>query len=312
MKELELIEALQREMHFSSNDIKAEVQMLLAIEKGLWTDQFITSCTNRFRREYSHDILSSDIREDANKQSLLEVHLTRGGIYDNLPEGLFFQGSTRRKATVSELSADYKTNKKKEADIRKFFQPFDHDYFLQRLSIEEEENLLLEGLQSGILNEYFIRFWNLPTSIPRPLLAPLILLLPFAYKIAGNLDLTASSLKQIFKEEVKVRRSRTRIHDASEINSPALGEGILGLDMVSGSVFCEDEPLFEIEIGPLQNSQVAEYLEGGHRYRLLETFNRFFVPVGVDTTIHVLVSPEKRNMILEKGAEPVLGYSSYI
>jgi hypothetical protein len=311
MNEQDVISIFQKEIRQASVDIKAEVQILLAREKGLWEEHYLTSSIYRFRREYSRDIVDSQIREDANKQSHLEINLSRTGIYDQLPEGLFFRDNTRRRATVADLALDYKTNKKKEADIRKFFQPFDHDIFLQRLTIEEEENLLLEGLQSGILNDYFIRFWNLPASIPRQLLSPLILLLPYASKIAGDLDLTARSLQQILKEDVHISKRHLVTQDAT-FPSPAMGEGTLGFDMVCGDCFWEHTSVFEIRIGPLRASTISEYLEDGKRFNLLETFTRFFVPAGVETVVDIVVTREKSEMTLKPGAEPILGFSSYL
>lgn len=312
MNEQQLIEKLQKEMQEAPVDIRAEVQMQLAKEKGLLPGQFMVSCNSHFRREYSRDIVGSEIREDTGRQSMLEIFLSRTGIYDQLPEALFFQASSNRRASLSDLTAEYKENKKKEAAIRKFFQPVEHDFFLLRMSMEEEETALLKGLQSGILHEYFIRFWDLPAGIPRSLLAPLILLLPHAYKIAGDPELMAESLEQILKEQVQIKRRNTYYTDAAGILPPALGEGTLGLDTVCGTAFLEETPVFDIEVGPLLRSQVQEYLEGGGRALLLETFNRFFIPAGVDTVINVLVAPEKRHMILAREAQPVLGYSTYL
>jgi hypothetical protein len=100
--------------------------------------------------------------------------------------------------------------------------------------------------------------------------------------------------------------------------------------MVCGDDFFEDAPAIEIKIGPLKNSKVKEYLEGGRRALLIDTFNRFFIPAGVDvnTTIHLTHEGdadqledmfakvdrmlERVDMLLENGAEPILGYSSVL
>ena len=68
----------------------------------------------------------------------------------------------------------------------------------------------------------------------------------------------------------------------------------------------------EISIGPLLRSGLSDYLEGGERYTLLETLNRFFLPAGLDVKFSVQLPVEKMNMSLTKGEEPVLGYSSVL
>ena len=258
--------------------------------------------------------MSANLTELAGNQSMLELELSRSGLYDHLPEGIFFLPLQRTKNNFSviDMVVDFKENKKKEENIRRFFLPFENDFFLQRVEVEEQETLLLNGLQLGYLNDYFIRFWNLPTSIPKHFIAPLILLLPYAYKIAGNRELMAESLEQILNEPVRIILKRAPVEDASGIQIVALGDTELGLNFVCGDSFDEDTPVFEIEIGPLQASRVTDYLQGGNRFALLETFGKFFVPVGVDTTVSLILPPEKKNMVLAKDEEPVLGYSSFL
>jgi hypothetical protein len=64
------------------------------------------------------------------------------------------------------MAAEYKINNKR-AEIKKFFMPFENAFFRQRLQIEVEEKHLLEGLQSGILNEYFISSGDISATIPQ-------------------------------------------------------------------------------------------------------------------------------------------------
>lgn len=312
MNNLELIQSFQRDMQQAACDAKAEVLLQLACEKGLRKDHFMVNCTRFFRREYSRDVISTELKEEAAKQPLLQVMLSRGGMYDQLPQGLFFQLSPSKNKGIADLAAEYKYNKKKEAGVRRFFQPFENDFFLQRINIEEEETALLEGLQSGMLNDYFIQFWDLPVALSKKLLAPLILLLPYASKIAGDWSLTEQSLQLILQEPVTISKKQAVLEDASGTQPPALGECIVGLDMVCGDFFWEDAPVVEIAIGPLQHSQITEYLVNGSRFALLQTFTRFFIPAGVETIFTIQVAAEERHMKMIRGAEPVLGYSSYI
>src|SRR5450432_2777337 len=258
-----LIEQLQLEMQKAGWDVKAEPQLLLALEKGLLPEDFLISCDGLFRREYSRDIVSAELKEDARKQTILELHLSRGGLYDQLPEGLFFQLPQRstRNAGAADMASDYKLNKKKEEEIRRFFLPFENDFFLQRMQIEKEEATLLEGLQSGILNDYFIKFWNLPASIPKSFVIPLILLLPYAYKIAGNIPLTEKCLQQLLREEVVIQKKEDGFLDAHSVNAPAMSDALLGIDMICGQQFWEGTPYYDIEIRPSGNESISDYLE---------------------------------------------------
>jgi hypothetical protein len=314
MDNFALIELLQQEMRKAVCDARAEPQLALALQKGLSPDDFMVSADSLFHREYSKDVTSAEIKEDVRKRHLLQIHLSRSGIYDQLPEGLFFQSQEppRGSFSATDMAADHKLNKKKEEEIRRFFLPFENDFFWQRLQIEREEGRLLEGLQKDILNEYFKEFWNIPDSIPGRYVVQLILLLPHAYKIAGSLSLIAQSLEHLLEEEVVVRKVSPAVVRLEGAGAPGLGNAQLGMDMVCGEQFFEDFPVIEIVVGPLVYSRVGDYLEGGDRNSLLETFTRFFVPTGVDAQIVIAVPEEKQNMTLGKGKEPILGYSSVL
>ncbi len=309
-----LIEVFQQELQRMKCDGRAETYFALAVEQGLSPEDMLIGFDKLFFREYSKDILSTEIKEDMNKKALLQVHLTRCGIYDLLPEGLFFQpsASSGRELSAIDMAAEYQTNKKKEEAIRRFFLPLENDFFWQRIQIEQEESRLLEGLQAGMLNEYFAKFWGIPASIPRECVAPLLILLPHAYKIAGNLFLTGQCLQQLLQEEAVVRLMPAGASELPAGQSVPLGEFRLGVDMTCGGEFQEDYPVLECVIGPLVGSRLQDYLAGGRRYSLLETFNRFFIPAGVDMKLTVVLPEERQHMVLRPGQEPLLGYSSVL
>src|SRR5882757_5479598 len=146
MDNYSLIELLRREIQRTVCDTRAEPQLALALEKGLLPDDFLVSCDNLFCREYSKDIVYTELKEDSRKRALLQLHLSRSGVYDQLPEGLFLQPPEEKRGySAADMAADHKLNKKKEEEIRRFFLPFENDFLWQRIQIEQEESKLLEG-----------------------------------------------------------------------------------------------------------------------------------------------------------------------
>jgi hypothetical protein len=309
-----IIELFLEEIKVRHGDVKAEAQLALAIEKGLSPDDFMISSDKLFNREFSKDLIGAEITEDARKKQLLRLHLSRSGIYDQLPEGLFFAEREKKPSRYSaaDMVAEYNQNKKREDEIRRFFLPFENDFFWQRIQLEREETRLLEGLQSGILNDHFVKFWNLPNSIPKSYVAPLILLLPYAHRIAGDLNLMAESLEQLLFEQVSIKQKRSASSNVPGLLSRGLGEAQLGLNMLCGERFLEDCPVIEFVIGPLQRTRVSDYLEGGNLYNLLSTFSGFFVPAGLDIEFSVRLPEEKQNMTMDTEQGIVLGYSSVL
>jgi hypothetical protein len=231
-----------------------------------------------------------------------------------LPEGLFYQPASERKLmrNATDMAEDYKLNKRNEQAARRFFMPIENDFFLQRIHLEQEECSLLEGLQCGILNDYFVKFWDLDPSIPKLLLVQLILLLPYVCRITGDLDTTTTCLQKLLNEEVHITE-KLPAHTKSE-QVFELGNMQLGINSMCGNTFFEPYPVLECSIGPLQNSSVADYIENGRMDAFLKTFYRFFMPAEAEVITKVEIQQQKKKMFLKtpEHEEPVLGYSSFL
>jgi len=305
-----LIAQLQQEMRQLPNDIQAEPLLALALEKGLNREDYIIHCDRLFYREYSRDVTGTELKEDAWKKWVLQVHLSRSGIYDQLPEGLFFSPARSGVYTAADMASDYRLNRQKEEAIRRFFLPFDQAFFEQRLQLELEESRLLEELQQGRLNDFFMQLWNIPTGIPQLFIVPLFMLLPYAHKIAGNDEATALALQGLLREPVHIRRVQAAPAAISPSLQLGLGQQQLGVNWVCGTTFTEDVPAVECIIGPLGHSTISSYLPGGNYQELLETFFSYCIPAGMEVQLTIEVPHEEKNMQLSR--QPVLGYSSML
>jgi len=305
-----IITKLHTEISGAHWDIKAEALLLMAIHAGLDKEELLVGCDALFAREYSKDISLAEVKEDAQKKQMLRLHLSRTGLYDQLPQGLFYRAN--KSSGTEDMCEEYKYNKKKEDEIRKFFIPFENDFFLQRLQTEGQEAEILEGLKSGLLNDYFAQFWDLPVQLSKSFAAPFVLLIPYAHQIAGNMDLTTHSLEQLLKEKIVITKKGNGENRVNGDLVPGLGESTLGLDLICGETFYEDSVVLEIAVGPLKNSDITEYLEGGQRKLLIDTFAGFFIPAGVEIIITVNVAYERQHMTINKSNCPVLGYSSVL
>lgn len=314
MDRYELLERIQSGLQKAAVDARAEVQVAQALEEGMAFEDIVAGCDRFFCREYSRDLLSASIREDAAKRFFIQLQLSRSGITDQLPEGLFFQPGDARPRTygAAAMAEECREGRKKASAIRRFFLPFENDFFWQRVQLEREEARLLEGLESDILTEYFTQFWELPGQIPASLMLPLILLLPAAHRVAGNAALTAQCLRLLLDEEVQVEKTYACAAEVPSALCMGLGTQRLGVDFACGSSFDDDEPVFRVRLGPLRNSGVHDYLEGGERFELLRTFYSFFMPAGMEVVTSIEVAAEKRKMSLHAEEGAVLGISTVL
>ncbi|HLZ88266.1 MAG TPA: type VI secretion system baseplate subunit TssG, partial [Puia sp.] len=168
------------------------------------------------------------------------------------------------------------------------------------------------GLERGMLHRYFREFWDLPREIDDTAAGYLILLIPYAHRIAGHLLLMQQCLELLLGEDTEVRIVPPQPTLIDRQMEKGLGEQSLGDDTVCGSSFMEGYPAYEYIIGPLDQDKVKEYLPGGHRYLIIETFNRFFVPAHASVNTQIEIDRQTAEMKLEPGKEPLLGYSSLL
>ena len=314
MQNWDLLEKTAAELANRTADIKAEAWIALALEKGLQPTEIVAANNDSFEREYTRDIHDVDVVEADWLNHYLELHLSRPGFYDLLPEGLFFQPNVadmQRVLSIAEMAVQYRVNKGKEKEIRRFFKPFENEFFQQQIQLEQEEVRLLDGLQNGRLNRFFLRFWNLPETLNTSLAISLLLLLPYAHQIAANLPLMQQALSLLLQESVFIKIGRPQPIIVGGLVQP-LGEQALGDTMVCGTEFREDYLVLEYQIGPLQNSSVTSYLSGGENELFIHTFNRFFAPAEADITLQIEIEKSQVSMEMSETVQPILGYTSVL
>ncbi|ANH82379.1 hypothetical protein A8C56_16665 [Niabella ginsenosidivorans] len=317
MKKEEKIYYLSQLLQERDTDIRAEVLLNHALENGFPEQSHVVRNSGFFYREFVKDIFDATVIEDDWYRTFIEVKLSRPGFYDMLPEALFHQPETsefRQRAGVAEMIDRYKKNLAKEAGIRKFFQPFENEFFYQQMMLEKEEINLLDILKSKILTRYFLNFWGLPATLKTHEAASFLLLLPYAYMINGNLPVMESCLKALLNEPVQIVRKEPDIIDVAKVEGLGTGSGLgeqpLGDYMVCGTEFMEDYPVLLYKIGPLKKGKVSDFINDKEKDILIQTFNNYFAPVEADIEVEILVDQQAAGMTFDEGSEVILGYSS--
>jgi hypothetical protein len=310
MTRQEAIETFFNELNSQVYDIKAEVLANHALQNQVHPDDFVVLPDGRFYREYRNDLYAINKIEDAWLHQLLQLRLSRSGLYDLVPEGLFHQSYNNTKSSSAvELAAQSRLDKKKELAARKFFQPVENSLFRQRVLLEQEEENLLAGMDNGLLNDYFFTFWEFPEALNKTSAMLLVLLLPYAHAIAGDIALMQKCLEILLQETVTIE-----LMAPADCAAPGkennLGTGELGNDLVCGQTFSEDYPCLQYNIGPLQQSKPVDYCTDGENDLLLQVFNNYFAPAEADIIINVEVDRTKALVELNADESPILGFAA--
>jgi hypothetical protein len=310
MTRQDAIEQFFNELSGNLHDIKAEVMANHALQNNVHPDDFVVLHDGRFYREYRTDVYAINKIDDAWLHQLLQLRLSRSGLYDLVPEGLFHQSYTGTQSNAAtELAAQSRIDRKKELAARKFFQPVENSLFRQRVLLEQEEENLLAGIDNGLLNDYFFTFWEFPETLNKSSAMLLVLLLPYAHVIAGDPKLMQKSLEILLQEKVTIEQV-TPADCIAPGKDNSLGTGELGNDFVCGQTFMEDYPCLQYNIGPLQNSKPVDYVTNGDNDVLLQVFNNYFAPAEADIIINVEVDRTRVLVELNAAESPILGFAA--
>jgi hypothetical protein len=305
------LENIQKEIAAQPNDIRAEVLVAQLLKSALTWPQLVVHADHFFTRRFSRDITDTEI-VDAQAEAL-HIHLSRTGLYDLLPEGLFFAPVSADKSpkNAGEMAEEYKANQAVEAGIRRFFAPFENEFFYHRVQNFETEVTLLNGLQDELLNRYFIGFWNMPETIPPAMAIKMILLLPYIHQVTGDADLMAESLQTILNEKVSCRLLVQANQDTG-LHYNILGGYELGNTLTCGKMYFEEDHCFEFTLHLRETASPTHFLPGGKLYPVLDTFRRFFVPAQTDMITMVKLPLEQEQMRVGHETGSILGMATVI
>lgn len=291
-------------------DVKAEVAICQAIDNGLSKEDFIIFLNTFFEREYNKDIADAELIVDEWGREFLQLDLSRPGFYDLLPEGLFFQPEQKdysgSAVNATEMAVQYRKDKAKEKEIRKFFRPFEHEFFYLQVMNEYEEVALLRQFNKPVPD-----IWDFPQALNRRLVHSFLLLLPYAHQIAGNIFLMEKAMQLMMGEKIKIVK---KISPAVPVENEVikLGYSNLGTDMICGDEFWEDSLMLEYKIGPLDKYDLSDFLNGGKGQLFIDNFNRFFAPLDADIQITIEIDKLHDDILLDTEDLPVLGYSTIL
>ncbi len=299
---------IQQEIAQLAQDFRAEAvvaQLLPHTGEGL---PLVVHTDDFFYRRFSRDITRTELDEVA-----LHIHLSRAGMYDLLPEGLFFNqlSSSKVPQTAVEMAEEYKLNKKQEQEIRKFFSPLENEFFMHRYKNFAAESQMLWGLQNETISSYFARFWQLPEDMPLVMKQRLVLLLPYVHEMAGDCLLMAEALQAILGESVQCRLEHFQAQQ-TQLCYNQLGHFALGGTLTCGEEYDEEGFGFLFSIGPLQKRAAQDFLVGGQLYSTLQSFYRFFVPAGTDITCQITLPATKADMHIGHDERAVLGIATVL
>jgi hypothetical protein len=306
------LEDLIHEIENISDDIRAEIIVNEMIEGNeISPDEITISNEGQFSRAFRNDVLGAVIQEDNYiKHDYITLLLSRDSIYDSLPEGFVHSlNENNADKSVRQMIKEHKFQKNQENEARKFLTPFENEIFHYRTKIENVERDFLYKLNGSKPLNFFYDFWGLSRDYPSILVSKFIQLLPYAYQIVGDIDLSCRCLSSIIEE--RITYTTTTFKEYSDENEQIyLGENRLGVDFICGNKYTDYSMNVTVEIGPIINNSFENYIHNGKIKMFIDCFYEHFFPMEVELKTILLMHTETEEFNFSK--QPVLGYTTRI
>lgn len=312
MDNLEKIAGLIRTL---KHDIRAEVIVNDLLEhKDIKENEYVIYKEGQFSRAYRFDVLDAQTTDyDYDSTQMLKLNLSRDSVYDMLPEGISHASKNETPGKgVDSMIKEYYEQKKQQKAARLFFQPFENEMFHYGVETERFESHFLFEFNNGKAPDMFYDFWDIDRSFPTLLVSKFIRLLPFSYKIVGNIQQACHILSVLLEEDVNVS-DREYQEYSDESQGVLLGETRLGLDSIAGTQYDDYSRHLDIKIGPLRKSSFTDFIHEGGKKKFVDMFYEHFFPLEVEVNTIILLPEDKQKFEFnnETGAS-VLGYNTSI
>ncbi|HMT28085.1 MAG TPA: type VI secretion system baseplate subunit TssG [Bacteroidia bacterium] len=296
MEQDQLIEKVKSLLHSIPLDLRVEVVVTDLLKSGYSLDDFFVRPVGIFKRRFGKDISKVERVELQNNSEIYNIEINREGFYDMLPQGLFHNPpgkGTKAFKKASEMAEEVKIRKKEEREARDFFHIYEIELYYQRLAVEWHERSLIETISITMDDEDFLSYWELPSVFNKQQKGILFYLYPVIDSIRGNVSLMEKTYSLVLDEKVSmnIMQMSTRKMDSVK-GFNLIGKGHLGLDLVLGSSATPVYQTLMIEVGPVSNQNLLQYLPRGRNWMVMNELNRFFLPLFIEY---------KSKIIAEKG-----------
>lgn len=297
-------------------DIRAEVMVAELLEKHFAQHEVMTHHVGNFLRPVRKDIESVTFRENTLPDEAEEIvlELSRDGIYDSLPEGLFHQPSLRvRSSKRDDVMDQLKKHREEEKFARKYFSPFENEFFQLKVLLEKRERNAIQGFTIRANNKLLKRMWRVSQKLTPLQTNLLVHYLPLAHLLRGDNEKIEKMLRSFFNVDVQLRYEMVP-HAVHYSNPAPLREMTLGIDSIIGDHFNLSIPTLQIDIGPITRKNIEPFLPTGHAHRILHLIQDFFVPAHVYTRVKFIIARQQDNKFALNDSTHVsyLGFNTYI
>lgn len=275
------------------------------MEAGYNARQVIISRRNAFMHSNLHDIEKISVKYSYLNpdNSYLDIESSRPGMYDSLPEGLFYTSvDTERNKNITEIIKEIRTRKEAETQLRLFMKPFEAetDYFrteLQSTELRYNKNYLHKE-SIHIFRDY----WPEISLMTQSEALRFLKITPVISSIRGNYQEIANTISFIMgipiRVEMGVKKNSTSV-DPTPLSAMALGVNFI---LTDNPPFTKNSPqniqTANLVLTSPTPQECGEYLIGTAKYQVVLFLADLLFEANLPVFITVTPAPEYRQFYL--------------
>ena len=269
-----------------------------------------------FYRSYKEDILDTSLAPSAEAPEQLIAEVTREGLYDMLPEGLFHEVRVGSSTIDTEESVqELERHRREEQEARQFFLPLEQEFYRQKIYLEHQEHQVFQPLTPDSEAFAFLeKVWNVPVDLSVLQRLVLVYLGPHLHHISGNLTLIRQCFELILQVPVRITSAYRASTVLAEQDTCRLGKMTLGDRSIIGNTLEDSWPYRLITLGSLSGEQLLSFLTDTALDHLVHFLAGHLFALGTDCAVHLEVASAIRPFMLQKEVSFAgrLGYTTYL
>lgn len=277
-------------------DVRVEVLFEALIKNDTRDANIVIKPNGLFYRKFSKDLMS--IIQDVNNPDVLNISVSRDGIYDILPESIThnYRGRDLREDPVQ----DFKSRKKEEKEARHFFNPLENEFFRFRHSIEKFESDFFASLSTSGVADIIKTILGVEKELPDFFLVKMFYaLMKQKSNPKSKMRDLCDILENIMGEHVYFTSSHIELEHVFDIEEKQ-EDMIMGINTTLASsdrIFLKK---YHFNVGPLKNpDNLPLYFGGQVLENFLTTFFNLFIPFHSQFSFQLHLNPEDEQFAMD-------------
>ena len=292
-------------------DYKAEVLASELLKSGITEEHLQFKNASSFTRSVERDIKSIKLNNEGIKE-VIEFELNREGIYDMLPETIFHFNDTKKNSST-QIIDEVKKNRKEEAEARRFFLPFENEFYIKRLYLELQQQFFLKFDSVDSNRLLFESLYYNSSKLSDFQILSLLYIIPLANKIRADIEKTQFCLAKLIGLPIEVFYSQTITNNYISNTLNGLGYSLLGVNTIAGDSVSTVSRNYVISISSIPMNKLELFMQEGNNKLFLDCLISLFLPANSNYKLLLEVAKEQNNAYLSTNEiYSCLNYNTYI